>query len=147
MSTRPRTVKSVWIQLFVGFILLQLIVVVLGVMLANSSGNLGLEEAKKLDAMRQAFQSISAVGVIACLVVTRAKLHPSAIHSPQDLFRATALCLAVGELTILVALVGLAKLHVAQFLVTCALVFLADFALILPAGLKILRSPTSDGNN
>ena len=149
-SLKPRTVRTAWFQLFGAFLLFQALVAAFGILIGSSGNDLGLDAAKRLDAMRQAFQSIAAIGVIGCMVYARAKLHPSVVTNPRDLLRATAICLAIGELTLLVSLIGLAKLHLAQFLVACGMVFLVDFALILPAGLRVLNQPAasqSRGNN
>jgi hypothetical protein len=134
-------VRQAWLSLFWGFVVFQLVLVGIGVFFAMGGRELGIDTAKRLDAMRQVFQSCTTVGVIAVIFIARAKLHPDAIKSPADLFRGTLLCLIIGEITVLLALVGLSKLHLGQFLMAAGLVFLADFALVLPAGLKILAQP------
>ena len=141
MPANPPTVRQAWLSLFTAFLILQLVLVGLGIFLATGGKNLAADATQKLDAMRQVFQSVTALGVIACMMLTRAKLHQDAIQSPSDLFRGTVLCLMVGEVTVLIGLIGLAKLHLAQFLVASALVFLVDFVLILPAGLRVLGQP------
>ena len=143
VPSTPPTVRQAWTSLFIGFMVFQAILVGVGIFLATGGQDLARDPAERLDAMRQVFQSIAAIGVIAVMVLTRAKLHPDAIQTPQDLFRGTMLVLMVGELTVLLSLIGLAKLHLAQFLVAAALVFLADFVLVLPAGLRALgKAPT-----
>lgn len=117
---------------------LQLLLVAVGIFFATGGKHLAADSVQKLDAMRQVFQAVTTLGVVACMLLTRAKLHPDAVRSPADLFRGTLLCLVVGEITVLIALVGLAKLHLTQFLIAAGLVFLADFALVLPAGLRVL---------
>jgi hypothetical protein len=135
-------VRQAWFSLFIAFMVLQAVLVGLGVFLATGGKNLAVDATQKLDAMRQVFQSITALGVVACMFLTRAKLHPDVVKTPADLFRGTLICLMMGEVTVLIALIGLAKLHLAQFLVASALVFLADFILVLPAGKRVLSLPS-----
>jgi hypothetical protein len=141
VPSKPRTVRQAWFQLFFGFLIFQAVLVALGCFLATGGKQLGLDAATRLDAVSQVFQSCTAIGVIACMAIARARMHPSAIQSGQDLMKATTMCLIVGELTVVLGLVGLAKLHLPQFLIAAALVFLVDFILILPAGLKLLALP------
>jgi hypothetical protein len=141
VSSKPQTVRQAWINLFATFMILQLILVGLGVFFASGGKQLAMDAATRLDSMRSVFQSCSAIGVIACMYLTRAKLTPLAVKTPQDLVRNTIFCLMVGELTVLIALVGLAKLHLIEFLVAAVLVYLVDFFLILPAGLRLLAQP------
>ena len=140
----PTTVRQAWLSLFMVFIVLQVILLAFGLVIGTKGQPLDPVAAQKLDSMSRAILSVVAVGVVACLVVARAKLHPKAVSTPQDLFRGTFICLAIGEATVLLALVGLAKLHLDQFLIACGLVFLADFALVLPSGLKLLNLPSAD---
>lgn len=151
VSASPPTVRQAWISLFVGFMVVQLLLVGVGVFFATGGRTLAEEAVQRLDSMRQVFQFIAILGVIACMVLTRTRLHPEAVRTPQDLFRATISCLMVGEITVLIALVGLSKLHLEQFLVAAGLIFLADFVLVLPAGLRVLAQPVatsgSRGNN
>ncbi len=130
-----------WSHLFIGFIVLQLVLVVLAWYLNADGKALGMEAAKRLDAMRPAFQSFTAIGVIACMMLIRAKLHPDVTKTPQDLIKFTLLALSIGELTLLIALIGLAKLHFGQFLVSAGLVFIVDFAMLRPACQKLLGQP------
>jgi hypothetical protein len=141
VSASPPTVRQAWFSLFIGFMVVQGLLVLLGVFFATGGKALAADAVQKLDSMRQVFQFIAVLGVIACMVMTRTRLHPEAVRSPQDLFRSTIACLMVGEVTVLIALVGLSKLHLEQYLVAAGLVFLADFILVLPAGLRVLAQP------
>ncbi|MBC8065693.1 MAG: hypothetical protein H7Y17_12755 [Chlorobia bacterium] len=141
MPSKPRTVRQAWLTLFTAFMAGQVVLVGLGLFFALGGNELGLDASKKLDAMQQVFQSCTAIGVIACITLARAKLNANTVQSPQDLFRGTVTCLSVGEMTVLVALVGLSKLHLTQFLIAASLVFIVDFGLILPLSLKLLGQP------
>lgn len=103
-----------------------------------------MEAAKRLDAMRSALQSVTAIGVVASIVFTRAKLHPNSVKSAGELLRNTFIALCIAEVTLLFGLVGLAKLHFGQFLVTSALVLIVDFGFILPASLRLMTQPNSE---
>ena len=135
------TVRQMWSRIFIGFLAFQIVLVGLAFLAANTGTVLSEDANKRIDAMRQVFQSICALGVVTMIAFTRSKLHPDNAKSPQDLIRATVLALAIGELTVLFALVGLAKNHLDQFLIAAGLVFLADFIMVRPAGSKILSSP------
>jgi hypothetical protein len=141
VPTSPPTVRNIWTRIFVGFLAFQVVLVALGVLLATTGRDLAPDATNRIDAMRQVFQSICALGVVAMIAFTRSKLHPENAKSPQELIRATVLALAIGELTVLFALVGLAKNHLDQFLIAAGLVFLADIIMVRPSGSKILNSP------
>ncbi len=119
----------------------QTLIVAFGIFMASGGASLGEVATQKLTAIRPLFQSISAVGVVACMVIARAKLHPDSVKSVDELFRFTTLCLIVGEVTVLLSAVGLAKMFVGQFLVSAALVYLVNFAIVLPSGLRLLAQP------
>lgn len=147
VPAQPLTIRQVWLRLFIGFMVFQLLIVAFGIFMSAGGAGLGAEAMKKLAGMRQMFQSASTIGVIACLMIARAKMHPDSIKSVQDLFRATILCLVVGEITLLFTAVGLAKLYFFQFLVAAALIFIVDLGIVLPAGLKLLAQPAEKVEN
>lgn len=141
VPAQPLTIRQVWLRLFAGFMAFQLLIVGFGIYLYASGSILSPDAVKKLGAMRQMFMTISTLGVIATLMIARAKMNPEQIRSVEDLFRSTVLCLIVGEITMLLTAVGLAKLYLFQFLVAAALIFIVDFAIVLTAGLRLLAQP------
>lgn len=134
--------RKQWMALFGGMMFLQLLLIGFGVILATGGHSLGAEMTKRMEAMTQIFQTVTALAVIGCIVVGRSRLTPQVVRTETDLLRETMLCLAVGELSVLLGLIGLAKLHLPEYLVTCALVFLVDFGFVLPQSLKLLRTLT-----
>ena len=66
-------------------------------------------------------------------------MRPEIVQTYEDLNWETAKCLAVGELAVILGLVGLAKLHLVEFLIAVGLVLIADFGFVFPAGLKLLQ--------
>lgn len=129
--------------MFIGFMIFQTLIVLFGIYIANAgtAAGLGADAEKKLAAMRQVFQSISAIGVVACVMIARVKLNPEAVKSAQDMFKATLTCLMIGEITVLLAAVGLARLFLGQFLLSASLIYAVDFLIVLPAGLRLLSQP------
>lgn len=125
----------------------QLLIVAFAIFMASGGASLGPETEKKLGAMRQMFMTVSTMGVISCLLIARAKMQPDAIKTVQDLFRSTVLCLVLGEITLLLTAVGLAKLYIAQFLIAALLIFIVDLAIVLPAGLRLLAQPAQKIEN
>lgn len=126
------------------FVGLQFLLIGLGWAWHSGGKELSEEATKRLDAMRSALQSVTAVGVVAAIVFTRAKLHVNSVKTAQDLLRYTFIALCIAEVTLAFALVGLAKLHFLQFLMTSALVFVVDFGFILPAGLRLMTQPSPE---
>ena len=130
--------RSNWYAIFSGFMVLQIILVLFGVLIANSTKTLPAEMLKRLEAMAQVFQTVCALSVIGCIALTRARMRPEIVQTYEDLNWETAKCLAVGELAVILGLVGLAKLHLVEFLIAVGLVLIADFGFVFPAGLKLL---------
>lgn len=147
VPAQPLTIRQVWLRLFIGFMAFQLLIVGFAIYLYASSSVLSPDAVKKLGAMRQMFMTISTLGVIATLMISRAKMGSDTIKSVEDLFRATVLCLIVGEITLLLTAVGLAKLYLFQFLVAAVLIFIVDLAIVLPAGLRLLAQPAEKVEN
>lgn len=147
VSSKPITVRQLWLRLFYGFMIFQSLIVFFGIFMASGGASLGEVATQKLSAIRPMFQSISAVGVVACMVIARAKLHPDSLKSLDELFRFTTLCLIVGEITVLLSAVGLAKMFLGQFLVTAILVYIVNFAIVLPSGLRVLDQPVEKVEN
>lgn len=138
---KPRTVRDLWIRMFIAFLVVQVLLMAFGVILASGGRQLNPDAVTRLDSMRQIFQTICALAVVACVAYVRARLNPIVVNSPQSLLRETAAAIAIGEGAVLLGLVGLARLHPDQFLIGGALVFVVDFALILPAGLRLMKQP------
>lgn len=147
VPSKPLTIRHVWLRLFIGFMVFQLLIVGFGIYLNVSGSILSADAVKKLGAMRQMFLTISTMGVIASLMIARAKMTSESIKSVEDLFKSTVLTLAVGEITLLITAVGLAKLFLTQFLVAAALVFIVHLAIVLPAGLRLLAQPAQKVEN
>ena len=97
---------------------------------------------KRLEAMTQVFQTVTALAVVGCIVVGRSRLTPQVVQEPGDLLRESMVCLAIGEISVMLGLIGLAKLHLPEYLVTCGLVFLVDFGFVLPKCLQLMRTLT-----
>lgn len=138
---KPRTVRDLWIRMFITFLVMQALLMAFGVILASGGRQLNPDAVTRLDSMRQVFQTICALAVVACVAYVRARLNPIVVNTPQSLLRETAAALAIGEAAVLLGLVGLARLHPDQFLIGGALVFVVDFALILPACLRLMKQP------
>lgn len=103
-----------------------------------------MNAATRLDSLQKVFESTTVIGFLTCVTLARSRLTEQHVRTAQELLKTTVLCLMVGELTVLMALVGLAKLHFYEFLAGAALVFLADFFFIIPASLKLLALPAQE---
>lgn len=124
-------------------IFLELVLIGFGVVLGTGGHSLGAEMTKRLEAMTQAFQTITALAVVACVAIGRSRLTPQTVDSPEHLMRETMICLAIGEMGLLLGLVGLAKLHLPEFLIASGLILAVDFGFILPKCLKLMNELTA----
>jgi len=137
------SLRKRWLALFVGVIVLELVLIGFGVMMGTGGQNLASDAAKRLEAMAQIFQTIAALAVIGCITVGRSRLTAEVVQSPEHLMRETMLCMAIGEMGVLLALVGLAKFHLPEFLVAAGLVLAVDFGFVLPRCLKLIGGLTN----
>lgn len=128
-----------WYVLFGAFLFIELLLTGFGVVLGTGGKSLGEVMTNRLEAASNVFQTVCALAVIACVAVTRSRMTPQVVQDWKDLQRETMLTLAVGEMAILLGLVGLAKLHLTEFLVIAGLLFVAELAGVLPAGRRLMR--------
>ena len=127
--------------MFVGFLVFQALLLIAGICLASFGKELPPSAIQKLESMQQVFLTVCTLGMVLMIVFTRSRLHPDVVSTPQALLRETAISLGIGELVVLLALLSLARLHLTQFVLEAALVFVADFVLIRSAALKLLDLP------
>jgi len=131
--------------IFVAFVGFEVVLTLFGVSMGTGGHQLAGEAVKKLESMAQVFQTVSLLAVIACIAVTRARLTEAVVQTYEDLARELLVCLAVGEVSILLGIVGLAKLHLPEFLLAAGLTLAVDLGLILPRFRRLARGLDNPG--
>lgn len=129
-----------WYVLFAAFVFFEVLLTGFGVVLGTGGKSLGQVMTQRLEGAAQVFQTVCALAVIACVAVARARMTPNVVRDWKDLQRETMVTLAAGEMAILLGIVGLAKLHLPEFLVIAGLVLAVELLWILPTGRRLMRT-------